>query len=320
MITPRKTVSTGRGVSPRRTVSAGRAVSALALTVGAALVFSGCSSDDTPPPEDGTLNVVAAFYPLEFLADRIGDDNVSVTSMTPSGADAHDVELSPQQVAEIQEADLVLYVKGFQPAMDTAVEQQAKDTSLDLGAGLERLSGEGEDGKNQTDPHVWLDPLNMIQMSGVVTERLAELAPDNQENFESDQERLDSHLQDVDEAWSEGTAECGSRDLVVSHEAFGYVAKRYDLTQIGISGLTPETEPSPARVAEMAELAKRDDVTTIYYESSVDPQVAETIANEAGIDAAVLDPLATLPEGSTGDYMSIMLENLASVGEGQRCK
>ncbi len=313
-------VNLRRMLTVGRTVSTPRAVSTLALTVGAVLAFSGCSVDDTQPSEKDTLQVVAAFYPLEFLADRIGDDNVSVTSMTPSGADAHDVELSPQQVAEIQEADLVLYVKGFQPAMDTAVEQQARETSLDLGAGLERLYEEGEDGKNQIDPHVWLDPLNMIKMSDEVTQRFVELDPNNQENFETHQDRLDSHLESVDQDWSDGTTECQSRDLVVSHEAFGYLAKRYDLTQIGISGLTPETEPSPARVAEMAEIAKREDVTTIYYESSVDPQVAETIANEAGIKAAVLDPLATLSGDESGDYLSIMLENLASVREGQRCK
>ena len=306
-------------VTLRRTHTARRTLAVAALAVGAALTFSGCSADDTQPTEKDTLQVVAAFYPLEFLADRIGDDDVSVTSMTPSGADAHDVELSPQQVAEIQGADLVLYVKGFQPAMDTAVEQQAKETSLDLGAGLERLYEESEHGKNQIDPHVWLDPLNMIKMSEELTQRLVELDPNNQVDFETHQDRLDSHLESVDQAWSDGTAECESRDLVVSHEAFGYLAKQYDLTQIGISGLTPETEPSPARVAEMAEIAKREDVTTIYYESSVDPQVAETIANEAGIKAAVLDPLATLSGDDSGDYLSIMLENLAAVREGQRC-
>lgn len=306
--------------STGRTVSIRHLFSTVALTVAAALVFSGCTTDEPPPPEDGALKVVAAFYPLEFLAERIGDDNVIVTSMTQSGADAHDVELSALQVAEIQNADLVLYVQGFQPAMDIAVEQQAKETSLDLGAGLERLSTDDGDGKHLFDPHVWLDPLNMIEMSEEVTERMVELSPDNQEDFESQQERLDGHLHAVDEAWSDGTAECESRDLLVSHEAFGYLTRRYDLSQIGISGLTPETEPSPARVAEMAELAKRDDITTIYYESSVDPQVAQTIANEAGIKASVLDPLAVLSGDESGDYLSIMLENLASVQEGQRCK
>jgi zinc transport system substrate-binding protein len=332
MVNIRRTLTTGRFVSAKRsqaqhpTMATGRdtqgrrTFSTLVVVLGTAVLLAGCSINDTQANEGSNLKVVAAFYPLEFLADRIGDDNVDITSMTPSGADAHDVELSPQQVAEIQEADLVLYVKGFQPAMDVAVEQQAKDTSLDLGAGLERLSTEGEDGRNRSDPHVWLDPLNMITMSGRVTQRLVELDSKNQANLEENQDRLDSNLESVDETWRDGTSECESRDLLVSHEAFGYLAKRYDLSQIGISGLTPETEPSPARVAEMAELAKQDDVTTIYYESSVDPQIAETIANEAGIEAAVLDPLATLPEGESGDYFSIMLKNLASVSEGQRCK
>lgn len=294
----------------------------LALAIAGALTLglSACSSEGQPPEIGQKLEVVAAFYPLEFLADRVGDDAVNVTELTSGGAEAHDVELSPQQVAQIHDAALVLYVKGFQPAVDLAVAQQAPDTSIDLGAGLERLTSTDDRGKTRPDPHIWLNPQNMIKMADVVTTRLIELAPEKTSDFETRQSRLDRHLESLDSTWERGTQTCESRDLVVSHEAFAYLAARYNFNQIGVSGLSPDAEPSPTRIAEMAELAKRDDVTTVYYESSVDPRVAATIANEAGVDTAILDPLESRSADEAGDYLSVMLKNLTTVEEGQRCR
>jgi zinc transport system substrate-binding protein len=271
---------------------------------------------------------VAAFYPLEYAAREVGGDAVRVTSLTPPGVEPHDLELTAAQVAEIASADLVLYVKGFQPAVDEAVAQQAADRAIDVSAGLDLLAGEAhsdeedqahsDDGAG-TDPHVWLAPANMAAIGGVISDRLAELAPESAPAIEADTAQFQQAMTDLDAEFAQSLARCATRDLVVSHEAFGYLAAAYDLNQVGISGLSPEAEPSPARMREVADLVRANGVSTIYYETLVDPKVAQTIAEETGARTAVLDPLEGLAEGATGDYASVMADNLATLVAGQSC-
>jgi len=278
------------------------------------------------------VSVVAAFYPLEYAATRVGRDAVSVTALTPPGVEPHDLELSAAQVAEIAAADLVLYIKGFQPAVDEAVEQQAADRAIDLSAGLTLLAGEehGHEGETEeehaahageggTDPHVWLDPANMAAIGSAIAERLSGLAPDRATDIEAAAGTFEQDMAALDSEYTAALATCASRELVVSHEAFGYLADAYDLTQVGISGLSPEAEPSPARMREVAELVTANGITTIYYETLVDPKVAQTIADETGASTAVLDPLEGLAPDATGDYTSIMRANLATLVAGQSC-
>lgn len=282
-----------------------------ALALGAALLVAGCSSPSaTSSADDGKTKVVASFYPLQYAAQAVGGDAVSVSTLTPPGVEPHDLELSAAQVAEISQADLVLYVKGFQPAVDEAVAQQAADRAIDVSAGLPLLG---------SDPHVWLDPSNMSAIGATVSERLATLDPTDAKAIAANSAALTASMADLDSAFAKGLATCRSRDLVVSHEAFAYLAKAYDLTQIGISALSPDAEPSPARIREVADLVKAKGITTIYYETLVDPKVAQTIADETGAKAAVLDPLEGLKAGSTADYVSTMKANLATLVDGQGC-
>ncbi|MCH9814938.1 MAG: metal ABC transporter substrate-binding protein [Actinomycetia bacterium] len=316
---------------------------ALAAVASGALVLTGCTattSAGTSGEALEPLQVVAAFYPLQFLANRVGQDQVTVNSLTQAGADAHNVELSPQQVLEIAEADLVLYIKGFQPAVDAAVKQQAPDTAMNLAKNLETLTqevpqseskadkdarGKGSDekakgaSKSVPDPHVWLDPANMITMAEALRARMTELSPNAEQAFADHTARISQHLQTLNEDWQAGTSDCESRELVVGHEAFGYLGQAYDLTQLGIAGLDPTSEPSPESIARMTELADARNVTTIFYGSSVEPQVAQRIADEAGLNTRVLDPLEAEPDTAAGDYLSAMLRNLLSVQEGLRC-
>lgn len=276
----------------------------------AAMLLVGCSSTTATAPEDGRPSVVAAFYPLHYAATSVGGEAVHATSLTPAGVEPHDLELTAQQVAEIADADLVLYVRGFQPAVDEAVDQQAPDRALDLGSVVDRLAD---------DPHIWLDPMNMAAIGSAVSERLAQIAPDDAETFTANATDLTTAMSSLDEAFATGLADCATRELVVSHEAFGYLAAAYDLNQVAISGLSPEAEPSPARLRDVAHLVTHDGITTIYYETLVDPKVATTIADETGATTAVLDPLEGLVDGSTGDYESIMRQNLATLIAGQKC-
>jgi zinc transport system substrate-binding protein len=292
----------------RRALDGRRAIAATLAVVAAATVLAGCRTTSTA--DAGKPSVVAAFYPLQFAAQAVGGDSISVTSLTPPGVEPHDLELTATQVAQIAQADLVLYVKGFQPAVDEAIAQQAADHAVDVSAQLPLLGN---------DPHVWLAPNNMATIGTTVAERLAQIEPEAADRLAKNAVSLGATMQALDSSFRAGLATCRSRDLVVSHEAFGYLANAYDMSQIGISGLSPDAEPSPARLKEVADLAKAKGITTIYYESLVDPKVAQTVADETGATAAKLDPLEGLTAGSTGDYVSVMKDNLATLRTGQGC-
>ncbi len=226
-------------------------------------------------------------------------------------------------MAEIAEADLVLYIKGFQPAVDEAVEQQAADRAIDVSAGLALLPGEEhadeEPADGATDPHVWLDPANMATIGDVIGQRVSDLVPGAAEAVTTDTASFRTAMTALGADFTDALAQCASRELVVSHEAFGYLAQAFGFTQVGLSGMSPEAEPSPARMKEVADLVRADGVTTIYYETLVDPKVAQTVADETGAATAVLDPIEGLAPDAAGDYESIMRQNLATLVAGQSC-
>ena len=322
---------------PRSRVPAALAVSAL----GAALALTGCSSADTP--DDGRLQVLASFYPLQFITEEIGGDLVDVTSLTPSGAEPHDLELSPAAARSVGDADLVVYLSDFQPAVDDAIAQREPAHVVDAAtsAHLEahELQGEEEhaddehadeehseeehstdDGHDHgdLDPHFWLDPERLADVSGDVVAELSAIDPDNADTYAQRGDDLVASLTELDTTHTEGLAQCESQLLVTSHEAFGYLAERYGLEQVGISGIDPEAEPSPARIKEVSSIIKDRGVTTIYFETLVSPKVTETLAADLGITSAVLDPLESLSDPD-GDYRSVMLSNLEALQAGLGC-
>ena len=286
---------------------------ATALLLGLPLLGACSTSPSASESSEGKVNIVAAFYPLQYAASHVGGSAVSVTNLTSPGVEPHDLELSAAQVAEISSADLVLYVKGFQPAVDDAIAQEAADRAIDVSADLKLLSGtEG------TDPHVWLDPANMSAIGKTIATRLAAIDPAAASTFTSGSDALTSAMTALTREYKTALSSCTSNKLVVSHDAFGYLAKAFGFTQVGISGLNPEAEPSPARMRDVATVVRDNKVSTIYYETLVDPKVAETLAAETGAQAAKLDPLEGLVAGSTGDYVSVMKENLATLKVGQQ--
>lgn len=286
------------------------------------------SSSSTSAPVTDKPKVVAAFYPLQYAAQSVGGDLVNVTNLTQPGVEPHDLELSAQQVAEIAQADLVLYIKGFQPAVDEAIEQQAAGRAVDVSAGLALLAAhEDETGHaDETghehglqDPHVWLNPMNMALIGTAIKDRLSDIDSANAAAYMSNSEALRTSMTALDQKFSTGLGSCTITTMVVSHEAFAYLAEAYGFTQVGISGLSPEAEPSPARIKDVANIVTRDGVTTVYYETLVDPKVAQTLADETGAKTAVLDPLEGLQPNSDDDYISVMESNLATLKAGQAC-
>ncbi|GAA2640381.1 metal ABC transporter substrate-binding protein [Paractinoplanes durhamensis] len=305
-----------------------RALLAAVLTLA---VAAGCGARASVNGfTDGKLNVVTAFYPLQFLSERIGGDVVSVTNLTKPGAEPHDVELNPRQVADVADAGLAVHLSGFQPAVDTAVKQEAKGRSFDAASAVQLLplaDGDGhaedaghaeEHAEGSMDPHVWLDPVRFETIAGKLGEALAGKDPAHAEAYRTRAKELQTQLRELNLEYAKSLATCQRRELVTSHSAFNYLATRYGLTQVGITGISPEAEPSPQRLAAVAEQARQTGTTTIFFETLVSPKVAETIAREVGAQTAVLDPLEGLTDAQS-DYFTVMRANLAALTTALGC-
>lgn len=310
-----------------------RARTAALLVAGAVgLAACGTGSPTSASSAGDAVAVVASFYPLQFAAERVGGDQVAVTNLTKAGAEPHDLELTPRDVARVAKADLVLYLSGFQPAVDDAVDGQARDAALDV-ADAARLvpptadddhdhadEGADEDDGDALDPHFWLDPTRLADVADAIAERLGRERPDRASEFTANAAALRTDLQALDAELQQGLSTCTSTDLVTSHAAFGYLAERYGLEQVGIAGLSPDTEPQPADLARVAGFVAEHGVRTIYYETLVSPTIAETVAQETGAATAVLDPLEGLSEKSAGsNYLDVMRANLSTLRAGQPC-
>ena len=331
-------------MSKRILAAACAAATALALSACTSTATSGDSSS-----KDGKLTVMASFYPLQYLAEKIGGEHVSVTSLTPEGAEPHDLELSPKMVDSLSSADAVVYLAGFQSAVDEAIEQQAPKTVIDVSPAAELVeagtdanhpseeeeeatdeaqSGETEGHDHEghehhhdmsADPHFWLDPTRMAKAATLVGDKLAEADSAHADVYKANAKALAEELNTLSDTLVTKTSSCKVKTFVTAHTAFGYLADRTGLTQVGISGLDPESSPSPARLAEIAQIAKEQGVTTIFTEALIDPKVAQTLADDLGITTAVLDPIESQTDASK-DYAAVMQANIDALTKANNCQ
>jgi len=321
---------------------------AAACAAATALALSACSStapSSTSGAKDGTLTVMASFYPLQYLAEKIGGEHVTVTSLTPAGAEPHDLELSPKTVDALSSADAVIYLAGFQSAVDEAIEQQAPKTVIDVSPAVQLVeagvdanhpSEEEDEGTDEAqsseadghedhhhdmsaDPHFWLDPVRMANAATLVGDKLAEANPANAEMYKTNAKALKEELTSLGNDLVSKTSTCQIKTFVTAHTAFGYLADRTGLTQVGISGLDPDSSPSPARLAEISQIAKDQGVTTIFTEALIDPKIAQTLADDLGITTAVLDPIESQTDPSK-DYSGVMNDNINALTKALNCQ
>lgn len=294
-----------------------RLLAVLAATLAAGTAAA-CGSN-TPGNNPNKIDIAAAFYPLAYVSERIGGDNAQVTTLAQPGAEPHDLELTPRQVAQVHDADLVVYLDGFQPAVDTAVQAEASSTSLDVGTLVTRLNGTDEEGHAAADPHLWLDPTRLATIGDELARRFAAADPAHAADYTARAAALHRDLSTLDMEYATGLKDCARRDIVTGHAAFGYLADRYHLRQIALTGLDPEAEPTPQQLSSVAGDARKSGATTIFFETLVSPKVADTIAREVGATTAVLDPIEGLSPGDTGDYISIMGTNLGALRTALGC-
>jgi zinc transport system substrate-binding protein len=272
-----------------------------------------CGGVDDSSASERTTSVVAAFYPLAFAAEEIGGQNVDVTNLTPPGTEPHDVELSARDVERVRSAEVVLYIgSGFQPALEDALGGSEAD-AVDLLEGLRLKEGADEDEDLDVDPHVWLDPLRYAEMSDRIGRALGR--PKEAAMFRAQLESLNREFEGA-------LSQCTRREIVTSHAAFGYLAERYRLEQIAITGLSPEAEPTPRELEDVVEEVRRQAATTVFFETLVSPRLAETVARETGASTAVVNPLEGLTEEELArgeNYFSVMRANLQTLRQALEC-
>ncbi|MEO7070074.1 MAG: zinc ABC transporter substrate-binding protein [Nostocoides sp.] len=307
-----------------------RRVTPLALAVSAILLASACSSTTSTDPESpaGQIAVAAAFYPLQYAVEQIGGDHVHVMPLTRPGTEPHELELTPREVVGLHKAALVVYERGFQPAVDTAVDQLDKgvgfDVSpaahLDLRATAQPGEAESSGGNGAKDPHFWLDPGRYAAVVTAVGAELAVKDPVHASTYSRNTTALVDRLTALDGDFLAGLKDCRLKDIVTGHAAFGYLAQRYGLTQVAVNGISPDAEPTAAAMADIVARIKEHHVSTVYAETLVSPALVDTIAHETGATVRVLDPVEGITSASAGtDYLRVMQANLATLRAGQQC-
>ena len=309
-----------------------RMMACLALVVA----LTGCAafSDEAPGSADG-VQVATAFYPLQYVAQRVAGDLATVENLTQPGAEPHDLELTVAETAAIAGADLVVHERDFQPGIDDAIAQNATGEVIDAAAavGLEPFSEVGhehgaedhaddasvEHDHGDLDPHFWQDPLRMADLGDAVAAELGRADPGNADVYEANAGELRSDLESLDADYARGLASCERTTVVVSHDAFGYLGK-YGLKMEPIAGLSPEAEPTPADLARLQGLIRDEGVTTVFSERLVSPRLSQTLADDMGIASAVLDPVEGLSDQTAGeDYLSLMRANLDALMRANGC-
>ncbi|MFB7029159.1 MULTISPECIES: metal ABC transporter substrate-binding protein [unclassified Streptomyces] len=312
---------------------------ALAGAVALGLVsLSACAgtSDAADGGKGGKLDVVASFYPMQYLAERIGGGHVAVETLTKPGVEPHDLELKPKQIGALGEADVILYLKGIQPAVDEAIAQAGVKNTVDAatltkleahGTGAGHDHGHGEEGHEHaeeeghdhgseagTDPHVWLDPVKYAEVAKGVGSAFEKADPDHAADYKKNTDALVKKLGDLNTEFETGLKNTATRTFITTHSAFGYLAERYHLEQEGISGVDPESEPSPARMKELQEIAAKDKVSTVFFETLASDRTAKTLAGDTGLKTDVLDPLEGITDKSRGsNYIEVMRSNLTAL-------
>lgn len=295
-------------------------------------LLTGCGTQPADTAAgDGRLRVLTSFYPMYDFACKIGGDCIDVTNMVPSGTEPHDWEPSTNDLKNLEKADVFIYNGAdMEPwADDLLVSRSDTLRVVEASENVELRTTDGEhehahehEGADHHhgdfDPHVWLDPENAKIEMEAIRDALCAADPENSTVFQSNYEKYAAELDALDAEFREKLAPLPNRTIVVAHEAFGYLCDAYGLTQVGIEGLSPDSEPDPGRMAEVIDFVREHSISTIFFEELVSPKVAEAIAFETGAQAKMLSPLEGLSDeqaAAGADYFSVMHDNLAALME-----
>lgn len=278
-----------------------------------------------PHPSENTVSIVTSFYPLFYFASRIAGDHARVTNITPAGSEPHDYEPTPQDMARIEQSNLLILNGVGLESWGDSIRDVLKNSSVtiisvsDTLADRIRTSGIENEGR---DPHVWLNPKLALEEVRTIQRALEQIDPVSKTDYEKNAQSLIDELSALDKDYREGLQKCQNKDIITAHAAFGYLADEYGFEQVAITGLSPDAEPTPKKLAELSDFAKRHDVRTIFFETLVSPKLARTLAQEIGAEPLALNPLEGLSneEISQGkNYFTEMENNLTNLKIALQC-
>ncbi|EEK45210.1 Laminin-binding surface protein [Bacillus cereus m1293] len=298
------------------------------------LIFTGCSNTkEGNAKKDGKLTVYTTIFPLADFAKKIGGDYVTVEAIYPPGADSHTFEPSQKQTVQVAKADLFVYngaeLEPFAEKMEKALQKEnVKIVNASKGIEL-RTSTEEEhhdhgDGHKEDehhhdkDPHIWLDPTLAMKQAEKIKNALVSLQPDHKKEFEKNFAALQTKFTDLDDQFKAAVANTKTKDILVSHAAYGYWEQRYGLKQIAIAGISASDEPSQKQLADITKTVKEHNLKYILFETFSTPKVASVIQKETGTKILRLNHLATISEDdakNNKDYFTLMEENVNTLKE-----
>lgn len=292
----------------------------------------GCSKENKENENsEGKIKIYTSIYPLYDFAKKVGGDKVDVTNLVPAGTEPHDWEISTSDIVNLEKADMLIYNgAGIENWTDKVISTlENKDivyVKTSEGLDIHKIGEKDsqEDNKHSHgsyDPHTWLSIKNAKQEMENIKNALVKYDPDDADYYEDNYEKYAKKFDKLDKKYSDTLGPIKNKTIIVAHEAFGYLCEEYDINQEGIEGLTPDSEPDPARMRQIIKFAKKNNVKTIFFEELVSPKVAQTIAKEINAKTEVLNPLEGLSEEQINngeDYFSVMEKNLEVLYESMK--
>lgn len=306
----------------------------LAVLAVVGLVLAGCSGRtgvNAGFQDDSKISIVTTIYPVYDFACNIAGDKAEIINLVPAGMEPHDFELSTGDMQLLEQADVFIYNgAGMEHFVDKTLDsisneelvvvECAKDVTL-LEASHTHEGEEDDEHEEKLDPHTWLSASNAILEAEAIKDALIDVDEANAGYYENNFESYKEQLTELDELYKSELADLSKDTIVVAHEAFGYLCKEYGLHQEGIEGLTADSEPDSARMKEIIDFCKDNDIQVIFFEELVSPKVAETVASEIGAETMVLNPIEGLTaeqEAEGLDYIGLMKQNLEALKKALR--
>lgn len=316
------------------------------LLLPLSIVLAGCSGETDKPSQSnsGKISVYTTVFPIQYFAERIGGENVSVKTIYPPGADEHTFEPSQRDMMKLADSDLFFYVglglEGFIEKSKATLKSQNVEL-VPVGEGLDFIPGSdsgsshdshedeadeedsshasdssGEHNHGDVNPHVWLDPIYSMDLAMAIKNSLVKEAPEKKADFEKNYEQLAKELEELNHSFEETIHNAKLKKIIVTHAAFGYWEKRYGLEQISISGLSTSNEPSQQELEKIIKTANDEGIKYIMFEQNITSKLGEIVKQEIGAKALHLHNLSTLTEKDIENnetYFTLMKKNVESL-------
>lgn len=319
------------------------------LSLSAVAFLAACGNGASTSSDDDSLQIITTFYPMQALTNAVVGDSAEVTVMMENG-DAHEYEPSAQDIATLNEADVFVYnsedMETFVPTLlesidnpdlviieaasevelidgdvETVGETTSEEEHTDEDTDAETEEDHDHEGhSHETDPHTWLDPVNAVTEAQTIANVLTEADPDNAETYQENTRQFASDMMAVHDEYANLFESAETKTFLTQHAAFGYLANRYGLHQVAVTGVTESAEPSPKRIAEIVSYMEENNISVIYGQAGGATEIAKTIASEVGGTVGELQSMESVdtsqyPADGTG-FIAIIKDNLESLAEG----